>query len=159
MTAQAIADFLSAHRSGTRKWQARCPAHHDSSPSLSIAEGKGGRVLIHCWAGCTLSDVLRTVGLQVSDLFEGPPLTHEQARQAALAQAERDKHGRERRIAHGRACDVVHRLERTAQELGGRLARMPDGSKAESLERLFHACLDKLHEAEDAEWTLRSLRS
>jgi hypothetical protein len=37
---------------------ARCPAHHDREPSLAIAEGKGGNVLVHCHAGCDQLDVI-----------------------------------------------------------------------------------------------------
>lgn len=31
---------------------ARCPAHDDRSPSLSIKDGRDGRLLVHCFAGC-----------------------------------------------------------------------------------------------------------
>jgi len=48
---------------------ARCPAHADRSASLSVAEGADGRVLLHCFACCELSDVLAAIGLQVGDLF------------------------------------------------------------------------------------------
>jgi hypothetical protein len=64
MSAESIARGLGARRSG-RGWTARCPAHRDRSPSLSITE-KDGRVLVHCHAGCEQRDVidaLRTQGL------------------------------------------------------------------------------------------------
>ena len=47
-------------------WRARCPAHHDHCPSLSISLGEDGRVLLHCHAGCTqdeVIDALRNKGL------------------------------------------------------------------------------------------------
>lgn len=53
---------------GTGKWLARCPAHDDRSPSLAIREGDD-RVLIHCFSGCSVSQVLHSVGLQMVDLF------------------------------------------------------------------------------------------
>ena len=31
---------------------ARCPAHEDKTPSLSISDGDGGRLLTFCHAGC-----------------------------------------------------------------------------------------------------------
>lgn len=31
---------------------ARCPAHDDRNPSLSIKDGRDGRLLLHCFAGC-----------------------------------------------------------------------------------------------------------
>lgn len=39
---------------------ARCPAHLDRKPSLSIT-GKGGKVLVHCHAGCTQGAVIRAL--------------------------------------------------------------------------------------------------
>jgi hypothetical protein len=37
---------------------ARCPAHDDRKPSLSIGEGQDGTVLVHCHAGCDQRDVI-----------------------------------------------------------------------------------------------------
>src|SRR5215207_1556203 len=50
--------------------QALCPAHDDHEPSLSIAEGEDGRVLIKCFAGCKTEDVVAALGLEMKDLFE-----------------------------------------------------------------------------------------
>jgi putative DNA primase/helicase len=33
-------------------WIARCPAHEDRNPSLSLKDGEDGRILVHCHAGC-----------------------------------------------------------------------------------------------------------
>jgi hypothetical protein len=55
-------------RSG-RGWTTRCPAHEDRTPSLSITETTGGKVLIKCWAGCSTESVLVALGLRWSDLF------------------------------------------------------------------------------------------
>jgi hypothetical protein len=52
-----------------RGWMARCPAHEDSSPSLSIGEGDDGRILLKCWAGCTTDKVCAALGLTIMDLF------------------------------------------------------------------------------------------
>lgn len=54
---------------GNRKWQARCPAHEDKSPSLSITEKDDGRILIHCHAQCGGAAVMEAIGLSLSDLF------------------------------------------------------------------------------------------
>ena len=51
------------------KWLARCPAHEDRSPSLSVREGDGGTVLVHCFGGCSIDAVCAAVGLELSDLF------------------------------------------------------------------------------------------
>jgi len=53
---------------GHGKWSAKCPAHADRSPSLSVAEGERG-ILIKCWAGCTLEAIMNALGLRIADLF------------------------------------------------------------------------------------------
>jgi hypothetical protein len=53
---------------GTDQWIAQCPAHEDRSPSLTIA-ATSDRVLIRCWAGCSANDIVRAIGLELSDLF------------------------------------------------------------------------------------------
>jgi hypothetical protein len=71
-------------------WIANCPAHEDRLPSLSITEGDDGRLLLHCFAGCQVHDILAAVGLQVGDLFvrkdlrSMTPMERSQLRQAAL---------------------------------------------------------------------------
>jgi len=55
--------------SGNGKWLARCPAHADKSPSLSIKETSDGRVLVHCFAGCGALDVISALDLDWDDLF------------------------------------------------------------------------------------------
>jgi hypothetical protein len=52
-----------------RGFMAECPAHPDRVPSLSIAEGQDGRVLVHCFAGCDTSAVLAAIGVSFRDLF------------------------------------------------------------------------------------------
>jgi hypothetical protein len=48
---------LDAVRRSGEGWLARCPAHPDAEPSLSLARGTDGRLLVHCFAGCTFGDV------------------------------------------------------------------------------------------------------
>ena len=52
---------LNGRRSG-KGWIARCPAHEDHRPSLSIDEGRDGRALVMCGAGCKTTDVLAALG-------------------------------------------------------------------------------------------------
>lgn len=51
------------------QWSARCPAHDDKGPSLSIKELPDGRVLLHCFAGCAVEEVLGAIGLDFCSLF------------------------------------------------------------------------------------------
>jgi len=56
-------------------WTARCPAHDDDAPSLSLSQGDDGRALLNCHAGCESEDVVAALGLDWSDLFpdgDGP---------------------------------------------------------------------------------------
>lgn len=57
-----------ARKCGER-YIARCRAHADTTPSLSLSRGNDGRALIHCHAGCSSRDVLAAVGLEMRDLF------------------------------------------------------------------------------------------
>ena len=63
--AEAIAKALGGRKVG-RGWIARCPAHDDRNPSLSLSTGKEGKVLLRCHAGCDQApviDALRARGL------------------------------------------------------------------------------------------------
>lgn len=48
----------------------RCPAHRDSTPSLSIRQGQHG-ILVHCFAGCQNEDVLRAIS-RTRPVFNSP---------------------------------------------------------------------------------------
>lgn len=53
---------------------ARCPAHKDANPSLSVAEGTDGRVLLKCHAGCDFDSIVSALGLDKRDLFAAPAI-------------------------------------------------------------------------------------
>jgi hypothetical protein len=50
-------------------WTARCPGHPDRTPSLSIRYDSG-RVLLHCFGGCTLDGVLDGLRMKREELFD-----------------------------------------------------------------------------------------
>lgn len=54
---------------GSGRWVARCPSHHDRTPSLSIRVAGDGALLVHCFAGCAAADICAALGLELSDLF------------------------------------------------------------------------------------------
>lgn len=60
---------LEGVRASGRGHIARCPAHADRNASLSLCEGRDGRVLVKCFAGCDVQAIAHAVGLEVSDLF------------------------------------------------------------------------------------------
>lgn len=57
MKAESIAKDLGGRKVGAA-WMARCPAHDDHAPSLSIADALDGKVLVCCHAGCNQRDVI-----------------------------------------------------------------------------------------------------
>jgi hypothetical protein len=56
-------------RSTADAFIARCPAHNDKSPSLALRELPDGRILFHCFAGCSPEAVLSAVGLTFADVM------------------------------------------------------------------------------------------
>lgn len=74
MTVDTLISRLERPRqTGPGRWLARCPAHPDKSPSLSIRELDNGCVLVHCFTGCPVSAVLEAIGLEFSDLYPESP--------------------------------------------------------------------------------------
>jgi putative DNA primase/helicase len=68
MRLDELVDRLEARKSG-EGWIALCPAHDDHSPSLSIAEGADGRILLKCHAGCTIEAICAGLEIKVQDLM------------------------------------------------------------------------------------------
>lgn len=66
------ADFLAllkgVKRSGNGQYMALCPGHHDTEQSLSVKEADG-KILLKCFAGCELTDILKPLRLEPKDLF------------------------------------------------------------------------------------------
>ena len=85
MTAvERLYDLLSERgtvRGRPERFQAQCPAHPDSRPSLAVAVGEtGDRAVLKCFADCSTDDVLAALGLTIQDLFDEPrePAEHSQ---------------------------------------------------------------------------------
>ena len=94
MTASELAALLRARRTGKGKWTAKCPAHLDRTPSLSIAEGEKVPVVLKCMSqGCDTRAILEALGLKWGDLFYGSDMSLEVKRRLAeerrLARLER----------------------------------------------------------------------
>src|SRR5262245_48022794 len=66
---QRILDRLDGVRRDGAQWLARCPAHDDQNPSLSIGLGDGGRVLVNCHAGCEFNAIVKATSLEARDFF------------------------------------------------------------------------------------------
>ena len=67
-----MADFLSLLKgvkpTGKDQWQALCPGHPDTKPSLSVKK-VDGKILLKCFSGCALADILKPLDLEAKDLF------------------------------------------------------------------------------------------
>ncbi|MFT7660033.1 MAG: hypothetical protein ACI89S_001145 [Gammaproteobacteria bacterium] len=73
-----------------REWKALCPAHDDRDPSLCIKH-VDGKLLVHCFAGCEIHEIVEALGLTVSDLFDNKShFTVPQAKQHRINANARD---------------------------------------------------------------------
>jgi len=100
-TELVLSKLPGAKRNG-RGWKARCPAHDDQHPSLTVDEGDDGRALLCCHAGCSAESVVAAIGLKMTDLMPAsnrsikrpkqPPPTFVTA-EAAIAELDQ-RHGR-----------------------------------------------------------------
>lgn len=68
-----ILHALTARKSGSQ-WIARCPAHDDHEPSLTIT-AQDGKILVHCHAGCPQADVI--AALQSLNVWPSDNTGHE----------------------------------------------------------------------------------
>ena len=94
LSAESIAVALHGRRMGAR-WFAKCPAHDEKTPSLSIRE-IDGKVLVHCFGGCPSTAVLRE--LRARGLWP---------RHEPLTPAEKRAWGLARRRAEAEAVDCL----------------------------------------------------
>lgn len=107
-----------ARRINDSRYIAKCPAHDDGDPSLSIRQLPDSRILIKCFAGCGALDVLESVSLDWGALMPDDGLYEPVAER------------REREARHDLMVDYLL----TVQREGGRLS---EEDKALVLKRKF----------------------
>jgi hypothetical protein len=134
VTAEAVAHALGGRRSG-RGWVARCVSHEDRRPSLSLADGDGGRLLVRCWAGCDSSDILR----ELARLGLLPPRERPTAEAAERWRREQADLADAEMWAHGARL----RLDAARERLAGALRAAMEADAADAVldgigERLRH---------------------
>ena len=167
-TSEPVARVLSrvqAAKPNGRGWMARCPAHDDRTPSLSIAQGDDGRVLLHCHAGCEHRAIAAALDLNEQDLFppaEGaftpPPArvprsfaTAREAVEAYRATLGREAARWEYRDAEGEPIGLVLRWDREDGSKTIRPAwRFGDSWRQTYPERRTLYALDRLAESPEA---------
>lgn len=75
-----ITYFDKARKLSETRYQACCPAHGDKTPSMSIYSDNG-KILIHCFAGCSTESIMSAIGLPMSELFEDDNFDKEKYKQ------------------------------------------------------------------------------
>jgi phage/plasmid primase-like uncharacterized protein len=135
--AEILAQSLGATHCSGGTWLACCVAHEDGTPSLAIREGRSGRVLLHCHAGCEQADVL--AALAERRLW---PIGHI----TRLPQTWRVIEGRQERHRGGRT-DQALAIWRAARPAAGTLAEtylrsrtitLPISARLRFAPRLWH---------------------
>ena len=94
-----------------QRWTAKCPAHADKSPSLSVSEGERG-LRFDAGPAVSVDEICKALGLSQSDLFFDPLDTNPQRRKAA-AQERARQHRRQQDEARklGRRIDACREAE------------------------------------------------
>ncbi|MFN8678792.1 MAG: DUF3987 domain-containing protein [Thermomicrobiales bacterium] len=110
-------------RSG-KGWKARCPAHEDRHPSLSIHVGDDDRVLLHCHAGCPIDAILAALDLRATDLFSQAT---RRVRSGASASASASRPSRIVATYDYVDAQGVLRYQAVRREPKGFFQRRPDG--------------------------------
>ncbi len=67
----ALSDLGCEPRPCGGSYKARCPAHDDGNPSLSVSTSEDGKCLVCCHAGCSHAQIVSELGLEQADLFPG----------------------------------------------------------------------------------------
>lgn len=70
MSLENLLSRLTKVKGRAGNYVACCPAHEDTSPSLAVKE-QDGKIVMHCFAGCSVQNIVGAVGMDMSDLF--PP--------------------------------------------------------------------------------------
>ena len=149
-----IAEFLPLLRKVRRvrrgEWMALCTAHPDKHPSLSIKEGRGGRILLICRSHqCSAESICRALGLKLSDLFADNKLSPADRINLAKARRQReidaDQLAEERRSQRRKA----QAWETAANLLFEKMLVAEGTLEADELAQLWHKALDKMREAEE----------
>lgn len=106
------------------QFNAMCPAHEDTSPSLSIRPGEDVAVLVHCHAGCTPKQIAVALGIHPQEFTkivgngdEKQAQLNEQAYMRKKANADADQRIMQERALTTLSLDDVSIAEELAKPL------------------------------------------
>jgi hypothetical protein len=144
----AIAARFDARPTGLNKFTGHCTgslhARGDRNRSLSISAGREGRVLLHCFFGCSLEDILQGAGLKRRDLFSVPPPLPEELKKLTAEREKQEEQRRAMRALHREGRERLRGLQAFLEDLAPRLMFMPDGPEATEFTRIYHATLGEI---------------
>ena len=126
-------------QTGPQRYLARCPAHDDKRPSLSITETDDGTLLVKCWAGCTALEVVNAIGLELKDLF---PASAKQHHKASLRPGER---WIPRDVLNAIAHEVVVVMIAAERQLQGNRLSDEDQSRLQLASKRIHAAVQEVN--------------
>jgi hypothetical protein len=66
-------------------YSALCPAHDDHNASLNLKETSEGRILDHCFAGCSHEEVTTAIAARLSEFNPNPAKERKLARREKAA--------------------------------------------------------------------------
>ena len=149
MTASELAAVLRARRVRHNEWVAKCPAHPDRHPSLTIKAGDRA-VLLCCQSQrCPVESIVRAMGLTMQDLFYESRCNMSPADFRKL-EAQRRKEDAQEKAKKRRKDKLIYQAryrEGEVYRIGKLLARDFDSVK---LAKQFHWSLDRSRGAQAA---------
>jgi hypothetical protein len=130
-----------AKANGPDQWLGHCPAHKSQrNRDLSIAL-RDRKILLNCFASCSLDTILPTIGLELKDLFLDCLNADPQKRKAAAQQraaARRKREYEARKL--GRLLDACREAEQFIQSRQGvEISTCPDDQLDRELSLLAEA--------------------
>ena len=142
--AVAVAESLQARRVGSGRWMARCPRTRPIKASLSVREGREGRLLMHCFAGCTLPAVLEACGLRMNDLFSESSLSTEHVGEAIRRREQLEAEARAGRLQRSKLTNRFHKLDRLTERLAAKMATTTASTpEVNELAKRFHQAVER----------------
>tara|TARA_R110000787_G_scaffold93444_6_gene195717 strand:- start:1064 stop:1477 length:414 start_codon:yes stop_codon:yes gene_type:complete len=65
---EILARFSKVYKSGDDEYQCLCPSHDDRNASLGL-KFKEDKMILNCFAGCSMQDILDAIGLSWGDVM------------------------------------------------------------------------------------------